>query len=208
MSHTRCFIQTALYSGRRKTAVLEVGWEPSEEGGWADLENGIIDFLAQGETESKKRRGQVSTTRRLLSHLRRWQRLNADSGNVVEWRGKQPKDVRKGFKAACRRAMALHRAWVDRKGIKGKAAKLNLSNVTPHTLKYTAITWFFQAGGSMEDAEDYFATSAATLRRFYRKHSPHYQARARETMERGGRSGSVQNAAEQGGMGPKVVASR
>lgn len=207
MSHMRCFVLISLYSGRRKSAVLELGWEPGERGGWADLERGIIDFLASGGTECKKRRGQIAATRCLLAHLERWQRLADQASGPVEFRGKRPKDIRTGFRAACRRAEKLHAEWVKRKGITGRRAKpLDLSNVTPHTLKHTAVTWFFQAGGSLEDAEDYFATSAETLRRVYRKHSPHYQTRARDIMERAGRSDTVQNEAKQGRLGPKRVA--
>jgi len=57
-------------------------------------------------------------------------------------------------------------------------------DATPHDLKRTAVTWGFQRGMSREDAADYFSTTAATLERVYRQHSPDHQGRAVEVMER------------------------
>lgn len=41
-----------------------------------------------------------------------------------------------------------------------------------------------QKGLPIEDAADYFDTSAETIRKVYYHHSPHYQDRAMEILER------------------------
>lgn len=61
--------------------------------------------------------------------------------------------------------------------------RAKLADVSPHDLKRTAVTWFFQRGGSREDAAEYFDTSIKTLERVYRAHSPQHQSRARAIME-------------------------
>ena len=45
------------------------------------------------------------------------------------------------------------------------------------------MTWTFQRGMTREDAAEWFSTSAQTLEKFYRAHSPHYQSRAKAIRE-------------------------
>jgi DNA invertase Pin-like site-specific DNA recombinase len=66
----------------------------------------------------------------------------------------------------------------------GACRRAGLTDVTPHTLKHTAITWAIQKGLSVEDAADYFDTSAETIRKVYCHHSPAYQDRAVAILER------------------------
>ena len=72
----------------------------------------------------------------------------------------------------------MHKAW------RAACQRAGVEDATPHTLKHTAVTWFFQRGGSREDATDYFDTTAQTLERVYRQHSPDHQSRAVEIMGR------------------------
>lgn len=65
-----------------------------------------------------------------------------------------------------------------------RSAELDLSDVSPHTLKHTSVCWFFQRGGTIEFGASYFATSPATLHNVYRKHSPAHQAGARSVWDR------------------------
>jgi len=64
---------------------------------------------------------------------------------------------------------------------------IDLSDVTMHTLKHTAITWALQAGASVWDAAGYFSTSPETIQRVYGHHSPDHQRSAVEAIERRGR---------------------
>jgi len=44
--------------------------------------------------------------------------------------------------------------------------------------------WFFERGGTIESAVSYYATSAATLQRVFRKHSPAHQKSATDVWDR------------------------
>lgn len=105
--------------------------------------------------------------------MRRWKKLDDETGqtHVINWGGAPVTQIRTGFEAACRRAEKLSKS------------KLDLTDVTPHTLKHTAITWFFQRGGTLEDASDWFDTTPQTLMKVYRQHSPEHQERARQIMQ-------------------------
>ncbi len=156
------FNLVALYTGTRRNAILGLGFVPSVSGGWVDLERGVLYRLGAGERETKKRRKPVRLTRRLTAHLERWHRLGARW--VVEDGGDRVGDIKKGFAGARDRA--------------------GMPDVTPHTLKHTAITWAIQRGMLDYDASDYFDTSVETIRRVYYHHSPYYQDRALEVLER------------------------
>jgi integrase len=159
--HVARFILVSLYTGTRKDAVCRLGFIPSVSGGWVDVEKGVMNRAGAGERETKKRRGRVRLTRRLLSHCRRWRANGAVW--VVECDGERVADIRKAFARAVQRA--------------------GLEGVTPHTLKHTAITWAIQRGMTDHDAADYFSTSVETIRATYYHHSPDYHARAVGVLE-------------------------
>lgn len=156
------FILIALYTGTRPGAVLRLRFSRSEDSGWVDLDRGILHRKGDGEAATKKRRGACRLPRPLLGHLRRWRRRSGD-GLVVSWGGRAIGDIGKALDQAC---------------IAG-----GVERITPHVLKHTAVTWAFQKGMTLEDAADYFSTSAATLERVYRQHSPLYQDRAVAVLE-------------------------
>jgi integrase len=163
--HLRRFILIALATGRRAEAILSLRWFPAFDGGHVDLASGVICFDPAGRRETKKRRGSVRMPRQLAAHMHRW--FDAGPGvAVITWRGGRVAEIDTAFRAAVRRA-----------GLG--------PDVTPHTLKHTAVTWAFQRGMTLEDAADWFATTPDTLMRVYRKHSPEHQSRAKAVMERG-----------------------
>lgn len=160
--HLARFILVAVYTGTRKEAILGLGFTPSISGGWIDLDRGVLYRRGAGEVETKKRRKPVKVTRRLLGHFRRWHENGARW--VVEVEGQRVGSIKKSFATACKRA--------------------GLADVTPHTLKHTAITWAMQKGLSAEVAADYFDTTVETIYKTYYHHSPDYQDRALEILER------------------------
>lgn len=143
------YILLALYTGRRKSAILELRWPQ------VDLENGTIDFDTPGRKRTNKRRGRIPIPPRLVPHLRRARRRGSELGYVVHDRGRPIRDIKKGFAAACRRA-----------GIEG---------VTPHSLRHTAATWIARdSATTLEDAADFLGMSVDTLRNVYRHHHPDF----------------------------------
>ena len=158
--HLRRFIRIALATGRRKGALLGLKWVPSLDSGWVDLDRGVIHFLGKAEEESKKKKGVVRIPNKLLLEMKEW---DQDCDYVINRRGTNVNDIKKAF------AGAAHRA--------------GLSDVTPHTLKHTAVTWAFMAGMTLEQATDYFSTSRETLEDVYRSYSPEAQKEAAAIMD-------------------------
>jgi integrase len=152
------FILIALYTGRRKEAILSLRWAQ------VDLEAGVINFCKPGDNETSKRRGRARIPARLLPHLKRAKLRGTDLGYVVHDQGERIKDIKKGFAAACKRA-----------GIEG---------ATPHTLKHTAATWIMQAGVPFFEASGYLSTSVETLQRVYAHHHPDFQKQAADAIGR------------------------
>ena len=55
-------------------------------------------------------------------------------------------------------------------------------DVTPHTLRHTAATWFMQHGTNMWVAAGYLGLTVEVLERVYGHHHPAYQAEAVENI--------------------------
>ncbi|PCH75195.1 MAG: integrase [Rhodobacteraceae bacterium] len=147
--HVQRFIKIAIYTGRRKTAISRLKWLPSIDSGWVDLENGVLHFLGKAEAETKKRKGVVRMPATLHQEMQTWVQ---DGSHVISFKCAPVSRIHKAFGAAVRRA--------------------GLEDVTPHTLKHTAVTWAFMRGMTLEDATAYFATSRETLEDVYRSYSP------------------------------------
>ena len=69
--HLARFILIGLYTGTRNDRIRRLQWVENFEGGWVDLERGILHRRASTETETKKRAPSVPAAGRLLAHLRR-----------------------------------------------------------------------------------------------------------------------------------------
>jgi len=134
---------------------------PNVDGGWFDLDRGVMHRAPEGEANaSKKRRPSSRIPDRLLAHLKRWKRMdtadNATIRHVVHWKGSNVLAVKKSFKAA-REAAGLPE-WV-----------------IPHCLRHTAITWAMQAGLRPNTVCEFFGVTTKVMEDVYWKHSPDYQ---------------------------------
>ena len=163
------FILLGIGTGRRKEAILSLRWP------MVDLDGGTIDFEIPGRKITKKRRGQCPIPVKLLPHLFRAKAKGGDMGYVINRDGKPLGNIKKGFAAAVRRA-----------GL-GK-------DVTPHTLKHTAITWRLLAGVSIYDLSKLFATSIKTIEKTYGHISPEAMRNAADLMVRNGAQKGAQRA--------------
>jgi integrase len=150
------FILLGLYTGRRKDAILSLRWPQ------VDLNAGLIDFEVPGRKPTKKGRGTVRISSRLLPHLTRLRARGTDLGYVLHIDGKRINDIKKGFEAACKRA--------------------GLEEVTPHTLRHTAATWLMQRGTPTWEAAGFLAMSEKMLRDVYGHHHPDFQRAAAENI--------------------------
>jgi integrase len=152
--HLRRFIIVAYYSGSRPGVVLRLCWDQ------IDLSQGVMARIAPGEAaDAKKRAPPVRLGKRILSHLRRWKRL--DNGTVsylCHYEGRMVDDPHGSWKRAVEAA--------------------GLTGVTRHTLRHTRATHLMQAGIDIWEAAGFLGMTVKTLETVYGKHHPDWQERA------------------------------
>jgi len=169
--HVARFILVALYTGTRSGAICAAGFTPSATGGWIDLDAGLFHRAAAGERVTNKRKPPVPLPRKLLAHLRRWQRGSANTPparHVVEWNGRPVTSIKKAFRAV------------------RSAAGLG-PDVTAHVLRHTTATWLMQAGVPIWEAAGFLGMSAETLQRVYGHHHPAHLKAAVNALDAGAR---------------------
>lgn len=150
--HIARFILVGLYTGTRASRICSATFTKVDGRSHIDLERGMFYRRPEGERETTKRAPPIPLPSRLITHMRRWDRLGLCQNAVVEWEGQSVERINKGFKTL-----------VDKIGLEG---------VTPHILRHTAITWAMQQGVKIYDAEDYFGVSAKILKDVYGHHHP------------------------------------
>lgn len=159
--HIAKFILVAVYTGTRKSAILNLGWEKSDFAGHIDIENGILYRAGAKERQTDKERTPARLPRQLLLHARLWRKNNPIC--VIAYRGEKVKDIKTGWERVCRDAA--------------------ITDVNRHTLKHTAITWAMQNCATPADAASFFATSIRTIEETYLHHHPDFQDSAVSAME-------------------------
>jgi integrase len=159
--HLVRFILIGLYTGTRHAAILSLRWLPSPDGGWIDVDKGVIHRRGFGERDTKKRRTPARIPDRLLAHLRRWQAMDSAQGivGVVTWQGRRIAKERRAF------AQAVARAGLG-------------PDVTPHVLRHTCATWALNSRMSAWDVAALLGTSVQMIEATYGHHSPEFQAAA------------------------------
>lgn len=161
--HVARFILIALYTATRHAAVLGLRWERNAHSGSIDLKERRIHRRGTEERETRKRRRPCPIPDRLLPHLRRWRRLTVTG--PAEYAGETIQRQKTGFEAARR------------------LAKLD-TDVTPHTLKHTCITWMLQAGVPTWEVAGFSSTSENLIRQRYGHHCPDHMENARKALSR------------------------
>ena len=130
--HIARFILVSIYTGTRKAAALNIRLAgPSMNGGWFDLEAGLLYRRCEGERITNKRRTPVRLPRQLLAHASRWQR--SGSTWAVEWLGQRNAD--------------LKTAWAIQGGASvADAASFFATSIEPIERKYWQLSPHFQSG--------------------------------------------------------------
>lgn len=157
--HVARFILIALYTATRHEAILQMRWGVNSEGGWFDLDRGVLYRRGEGERDSRKRRTPAPINESILPHLRRWRRIT----NIGPCEYEDRLTLRQ--KTGWARARDLARLGSD---------------VTPHVLKHTCITWMLQRGDSTWEVAGYTGTSEKIIREVYGHHSPDHLPAARK----------------------------
>lgn len=155
VQHIRRFILLAYYTGSRPGVILRLQWDQ------IGLNNGLL-YRTRPETagDAKKRAPPVRLGRKILGHLRRWERAdNALIKFVCHYEGRAVEDP--------------HKSWarvIKASGLKG---------VTRHTLRHTRATHLMQSGKvSAWEAAGFLGMTVKTLEQTYGHHSPDHQGEA------------------------------
>jgi integrase len=157
--HLRRMILLGLYTGSRPGVILSLRWDQ------IDFKAGYMSRTRQGVTQDKRKRApKVKLGRRIMSHLKRWKRIDGDATIVCRF-----SDV---WHPGERAVIDPHSTW--RKVV--TAAKL--PGVTRHTLRHTRATWMMQAGVPIWEAAGFLGMTVKTLERVYGHHSPDHQETA------------------------------
>lgn len=151
------FIMIALYTGARKSAVLELKWDR------VDLVRNRIDLNPSDRKKTKKGRGKIPIPRRLRTFLLYANQRRGDCDYVIHRHGEKLYDIKKGFHAAALRA--------------------GFGDVTPHTLRHTAGTWMAIKGVDMFDIAKYLGHTTARTTELYAHHHPDHLKDAARAFE-------------------------
>jgi integrase len=154
--HLARFILLGVYTGTRSGSLLSLQWS------WIDLARGVMQRRAPGTAETKKRTPPVKLGRRILTHLRRWKKLDGGAISfVVHYDGK--------------RINKMRRSWRTAVGNAGLGV-----DVTPHVLRHTRATWLMQAGVDRWEIAGHLGMTIEMIERTYGHHHPDFQKRAAE----------------------------
>ena len=151
-----------IYTGTRSGAIFKLRWLPSVDGGYFDLDRGLLYRRGDDEADhDTKRRPTVPIPQRLLPHLKRWRARDMALGvtHVVHYDG-QP-------------VQKLRRSWPSVRTAAGITDKL-----TPHSLRHTCVTWLLQAGVDIWEVAGFVGMSEETVRKVYGHHSPEHMKNA------------------------------
>jgi integrase len=144
------------YTGTRHTAIGGTRWS------MVDVEAGIMHRRPPGVAETKKRTPPVRIGRRLLSHLRRWRRIDGRKATfILERGGKASKD--------------MGNAWRAARILSGLS-----KDVTPHTLRHSRATHMMRPRVDPWQAARSLGMSLEMLQSTYGHHHPDWQSDAAE----------------------------
>jgi len=149
--HCKIFIELALRTAARRSAILGLQWKD------VDLERGYVDF---GAAVGNKERPIQQLSKPLCLILRKV-RLENESDYVITFRGRQIRSIDKAFERAVVRA-----GFMDGQYSNG----CTRGAYSVHILKHTAITWMILAGMSFGQVAMFAQTSVQTIERFYGHH--------------------------------------
>lgn len=154
--HVALFIELAIATGARMSAILDLTWER------VDLENGFVDLMPAGRIITNKQRAVVPLTKRALKALREAQQ-GALTDHVIEFNGKPIKSIKK----------ALERIS-ERTGV----------DFSPHVLRHSAGVWMAKADVPMQKIAQYLGhTSSKVTERVYARYSPSFMRDAAAALE-------------------------
>lgn len=153
--HISRAILFATYTGSRIGTVLNASWTRGHGNSFIDVQRGVFYRLPGGKTETTKRQPPTPLGYKILSHVRRWRRLNICNTHVVGWEGVPVSSIKTGSARAV------------------TAAGLG-NDVTPLTLRHSRATHMKQASVPSWEVAGALGVSKAMVERVYGHHNPTY----------------------------------
>jgi integrase len=145
--HARLYVELALATMARPTAILELKWTQ------IDWDHATLDLNPFGRRQTKKRRPVVALDEEVIELLREAHK-GAQSDYVIERGGRKIVSIKKAFQAASIRS-GIH--------------------VTPYTLRHTGAVWAAERGASMVELAQFMGhDDDRTTQRHYARFSPGY----------------------------------
>lgn len=153
--HVRLFVELALATGARMSALLELTWDR------VDLKRGTVNLNPAGRHQTNKRRTVVPLNERAMKAIQEAHK-GALSDHVIEYGGQPVKSVKKAIAAAARRS-----------GIP----------VSPHVFRHTAGVWMAEADTPMQKIAQYLGhTSTRVTEATYARYSPSFMKDASRAL--------------------------
>lgn len=147
------FVLIAYYSGTRRDRIQRLQWIENLEGGWIDVERGMLHRRSRAEPETKKRAPSVPLGNRLGAHVRRWHKLGGRY--VIERNGRPIRGIFNSFERICRDA-----------GLNYEGQDL-ADRVVPHTLRHTCVSCLLAEGRTPFQVGKYVGMTAAMVEQVY-----------------------------------------
>jgi integrase len=131
-----------------------------------DLEDGVIDFRPPDERETVKRKVAQPINADLHGVLTKAKAVSTspENGYVISRADGRVNSIKHGFHSACERA--------------------TLADVTPHTLRHTAITWMLQASVPVWEVASFAGMTTDMVERVYGHATIGSKRRAAQALER------------------------
>lgn len=145
--HARLYVELALATMARPTAILELTWPQ------IDWDHATVNLNPPGRRQTKKRRPIVGLDEETMKLLRTAHE-GAQSDYIIERGGKKVANIKKAFQAASKRS-GIH--------------------VTPYMLRHTGAVWAAERGTPMAELAQFMGhDDDATTQKFYARFTPTY----------------------------------
>lgn len=183
LPHLARFILLGLYTGTRHDALLRLRWHASRDAGWVDVATAVLHRKGEDERQTRKKRTAARIPHRLMAHIRIWQASDLAAGPqaaIIRWKGRPITKERRAWASVVE---AANLGWYTAAPDGGREFE---TDVTPHTLKHTCITWGLQTGIDIWDLAGLTGTSAKTIESNYGHHDPEFQIAVAGAFRRAG----------------------
>ena len=175
MKHLPSLLLIGWYTGTRPGSILKLRWVPTTDGGWFDLENGVLHRLGSEEQETRKRAPPAKIHSLLLPHLRRWRDADMAKGitHAVHYYGKPLQKLRNSW-----RSVAIAAGHAEQTGTDEAGKPVWKVSDGPHIMRHSAVTWLLRDKVAPFEVAGFVGMDLHALIETYDHHSPDFQSNA------------------------------